>query len=190
MWSWLNLAALVFWLWWPGVTAGPAHPLTRQATSPAASVVIHITGSAQPPGFQPSLLTIHAGDTIVFENDATPSATYSVAAADRSFASPPIAPGQQWSLTLDAQGVHEYHSPNSPQQMVGELIVAPASVTLLPTPEPGAVTKALADIRAQRNASHVQPYLLIGGVISGVLLLVATIALVLRARRRQRKPPA
>jgi hypothetical protein len=67
------------------------------------TITVHITGTKHPPGFRPFLVTVHINDTIAFLNDAQPAATYRLAADDQSFASPPIGPGQQWSVTMVAR---------------------------------------------------------------------------------------
>ncbi len=159
------------------------------------TITIHITGTAQPPGFSPTAVTAHVNDMIVFLNDAIPAAPYAVAADDQSFASPPIPSGQQWSTTFTEPGDHEYHDPTFPAQMVGQLIIVPADVTLLPTPAPGALATALAQVKAQQqginhNSSTTtgQAYwrlLLI--VLAGVVLLIGGVALFWLIRSRQRR---
>jgi plastocyanin len=155
-------------------------------------VTIQITGITQPSGFLPALLTVHVNDTIVFVNKANPLATYSVVANDQRFASPPIAPGQQWTTTLATPGVYDYTDPAHSSQMFGELVVVPASVELLPTPQPGAVATALAQDQLLATPASIAPQaqsfplaVVLGSL--GGLLLVGGIALVLLLRFRHRK---
>lgn len=112
---------------------------------------IQIVGPSKPPGFFPMLVTVHEGDPVVFVNDATPPTTYTLVADDGSFSSPPIASGQRWSVTFKEAAVHEYHISTSSQKMVGEIVVVPSSVKLLPTPVPAAEATAFADIRAGKQ---------------------------------------
>ena len=175
---------------------GFPRPVVARAET---TITIHITGSTQPPGFLPALLSVHVHDTVVFLNDATPLAPYSVVASDQSFASPPIAPGQQWTTTFTTPGVYDYTDPAYASQMFGELVVVPASVQLLPTPQPGAVATALAkDQTALASAptttspaTHPQrvPFMVILAGLGG-LLLVGSIVLVLLIRARHRQKAA
>ncbi len=164
------------------------------ARADTTSITIEITGLDNPPGFLPALLTVHVNDTVVFLNDASPAATYSVAATDQSFASPPIAPGQQWSTTFTTPGVHDYTDPASSSQMYGELVVVPASVQLLSTPQPGAVATALAQdsLPPQEPSTSPPPQtqrVPLVAILAGLggLLLVGGIVffLLVRSRRRQ-----
>lgn len=122
-------------------STGFSRPLVARAEK--NTITIQIAGITQPSGFLPALLTVHVHD-VVFLNDANPAATYSVVGNDQSFASPPLAPGQQWSTTFTTPEVHDYTDPAYSSQLFGELIVVAASVQLLPTPQPGAVETALA----------------------------------------------
>jgi plastocyanin len=138
----LTLLLIMLWM----VVIGSPHTLAA-----ATTVIIHITGPSQPPGFRPMLITVHAGDTIIFLNDAQVAATYTIAADDHSFISPPIASGQQWNVTISTLGTYEYRALDVPQAMVGAIIVAPASVKLLSTPAPGAVATEIATLRMQQT---------------------------------------
>lgn len=115
------------------------------------SVTIQITGPGQPPGFSPALLTVHVNDTLVFVNQSAPPAAFAVSAADGGFSSPAIAPGAQWTVTFTSTGSHEYHEANNATRMVGEVLVVPNSVALLPTPNPEAEATVLAAIEAGRS---------------------------------------
>lgn len=56
--------------------------------------------------FQPTSLTVHAGDTVVWENkDIVP---HSVTDSRNAFDSGPIAPGSSWSLKTTAAGTYQY----------------------------------------------------------------------------------
>lgn len=148
------------------------------------TVTVHIMGELRPPGFRPDLVTVHVDDTIIFINDAQPSATYTIAADDHSFVSPPIMPSEQWSVTFSKPGTHEYSALGVSQQMVGTIIVAPASVTLLSTPVPGAVATAIATARAERAQSSGQS--LLGTIVILAALVVALVVggvIFLRRRR-------
>lgn len=109
---------------------------------------VDITGSGQPPGFSPSLITVHMYDTVVFLNQSQPAVPYAVVANDGSFASPAIAPGQQWSLTVNSPGAFEYHEADSTPRMVGAIVVVDGATPLLPSPIPAAQATALSDIHA------------------------------------------
>src|SRR2546421_6569843 len=124
---------LLFGLTW-GMLISPYHVLAAGKTT-----TIHIIGASHPPGFRPALVSVHVGDSIVFLNDAQPPEAYTIIATDQSFVSPPIVPGHQWVVTFSDPGTHEYQAKGISQSMVGAIIVTPASVRLLPTPDPGAV---------------------------------------------------
>lgn len=177
------------------------------ARADTTTITIEITGIASPPGFLPALLSVHVHDTVVFLNDANPAATYSVAATDQSFASPPIAPGQQWATTFTTPGVYDYTDPAHASQMYGELVVAPASVQLLPTPQPGAVATALAQDQgtpaptpattatsllppAQRTP--LLPLLLggLGGLVGVIIIVLLVVQFRSRRRHKAATPPA
>lgn len=117
------------------LTALFASVLLPQHLARAAGgmVTIHITGISRPPGFLPDIAAVHVNDVIVFTNDARPAQTYTLAADDGSFFSPPIATGTQWHLTLTKPGTYEYHAVGIALQMVGTILVAPASITFLST---------------------------------------------------------
>ena len=177
------------------LTGFPRPVVARAETT----ITIQITGITQPSGFLPALLTVHVNDTVVFSNEALPPATYSVAATDQSFTSPPIAPGQQWSTTFTTPGVHDYTDPAFASQLFGELLVVPASVELLPTPQPGAVQTAVAQDQAALAATAspvasptpgqgLPAWLLVVGL--GVVLVVVGMVLVLALRRARRRQPA
>src|SRR5579863_1259998 len=110
----LLLMTLVFSLY---IALYPTH----NAHAQGESFTVQITGTAQPPGFTPALLTLHVYDTVVFVNHAIPATTYAITADDGSFSSPAIAPGDQWSTTFVNVGAHDYHESSSTQRMVGEL---------------------------------------------------------------------
>ncbi len=118
------------------------------------SITVQITGAAQPPGFLPALLTVHLYDTIVFVNQSAPAATYAIAAQDGSFASPAIAHGEQWAVTVNATGPHPY-SVSSVSTMVGEIFVVANTVSLLPTPLPQAQATVNAALTAGKSPPDV-----------------------------------
>lgn len=166
---------------------------TSRVSAAGNTITIHITGTAQPPGFRPSLVTVHIADSIVFLNDAQPAATYTIAADDQSFVSPPIPTGQQWSVMFSQPGTYEYHAQGISQSMVGLIIVAPASVKLLPTPAPGVVATEIAQIQSERRQSGGPPSsrpgfspatVIIVVVLALVLIGVAVASLLLLRRRR------
>lgn len=109
---------------------------------------VDIMGSAQPPGFSPSLITVHLYDTVEFLNQSQPAVPYAVVADDGSFASPAIAPGQQWNFTVNSPGAFEYHEVDSTPRMVGAIVVVDGATPLLPSPIPAAQATALSDIHA------------------------------------------
>jgi plastocyanin len=173
------------------VWVGVSRPLPAQAAG--NTLTIHILGASNPPGFSPALLSVHVNDTVVFLNDASPAATYSVVADDQSFASPPIAPGQQWTITFTQPGAHEYHDPAYASQMVGELLVVASSVSLAPSPIPGGVETEIAQDKpqatqaAQSSPTSSLPFGLIVGGLSGVVLILGIVLFfVIRSRQRQK----
>jgi len=110
--------------------------------------IVDITGSAQPPGFVPSLVTVHLYDTVVFFNQSQPAVPYAVVADDNSFSSPAIAPGQQWGVTVNSPGAFEYHEVDTTPRMVGVIVVVESTTPLLPTPYAAAQATAISDINA------------------------------------------
>jgi len=127
----------------------PLQP--AQAAGETATIVIQ--GSTAPPGFTPSLLTIHVYDTVVFVNRSSPPANYAVSASDGSFSAPAIVPNQQWKVTFNSVGVHEFHSASAPQRMIGEILVVDNAVSLLPTSVPSVNATVVALIQS----GHVPP---------------------------------
>ncbi len=121
------------------------------AQAAGEAVTIHILGSAQPPGFFPALLTVHVYDTVIFNNQASPTSSFSIVADDGAFSSPAIAPGKQWIVTFNTPGEHEYHPSTKVSRMVGVIIVVPNSVSLLATPAPGSEATVLALIKAGKT---------------------------------------
>ena len=125
-------------------------PRTVQAAG--ETVIIQITGSAQPPGFLPALLTIHVYDTVIFVNQtAPPTSSFAIVADDGTFSSPAIAPGKQWIVSFKTPGEHEYHTSTHSSRMVGVIIVVPNSVSLLPTPAPGLEATVVALVKAGKT---------------------------------------
>ena len=121
------------------------HPL-QKALAQDNVFIVAILGSTQPPGFAPDLLTVHVYDTVVFINSA--NSPIAILAVDNNFSSPAIAPGQQWKVTFNSSGAFEYHENSSTPRMVGEIVVAPNTVALLPSPLPSAQQTAIAFIKA------------------------------------------
>ncbi|HEV2580259.1 MAG TPA: hypothetical protein VGT44_05350 [Ktedonobacteraceae bacterium] len=122
----------------------PAHAQAAQGDA----YIVTILGNTQPPGYSPALLTVHVYDTVVFVNRSVPAASYAVIANDGSFSSPSIQPGQQWSVTFSSPGAFEYQESASSPRMTGVIVVAPASVPLLPAPLPAAQATAIAYVQA------------------------------------------
>src|SRR5438067_10621352 len=58
-------------------------PTKVLAVTPSA--IVHITGSARPPGFSPSFRTIYVNTPVTFINDAYPLEPYTIVARDGSF---------------------------------------------------------------------------------------------------------
>ncbi len=171
-----------------GIFPGVFHPSSVLAQE--NTVTIHITGPSYPPGFSPAFFSVHVNDTVVFLNDASPAATFTLVADDNSFSSPPIAPGQQWSMTFSEPGAHEYRDLTYRSQMVGFLNVVASSVTLASTPAPGAVATEIAKIKAQQAASGVpsaskglalwEILVIVGGIL---VILVIAFFLLIRYKR-------
>ncbi len=179
----------------------------QRVTAIGDTTIIQINGAAQTPGFTPALLTLHVYDTVVFVNRATTS--YALVADDGSFSSSIIPVGQQWRVTFSSTGTHEYHTAESPQHMVGEILVVANTVALLPTPVPQIEATTIALIKAGKHPPDVPvlpvtptpttthkatvqkpnvlfspPVLFTGG---GVLLLLAVLLLMISLWRRHRK---
>ena len=70
------------------------------AKKPAATV--NMKGSQ----YGPREVTVHPGDTVLFNNDD--SMSHTVTAADKSFDSGDIAAGSSWSHTFDKAGTYAY----------------------------------------------------------------------------------
>jgi plastocyanin len=136
----LIMSVEFFWL--------STQPIVHAAT---VAGTISITGESQPPGFRPSLVTIHAGDAVMFINMATPAASYVIIADNHSFTSPPLSEGQQWVVVLKTPGVYEYHSPGTSPMMVGEIVVVPSAVYLFPAAAPAAQATAFASLQQGRK---------------------------------------
>lgn len=175
------------------------------------TTIVQITGPAQPPGFTPALLTIHEYDTVIFVNKS--STAYALTAPDGSFSSPTIPIGQQWRVTFGSLGAHEYHANESPQHMVGEILVVANTITLLPTPIPQVEATALAIIKAGKhppdtivlpttqepspkhrtNIQHANMFLsplvlsIAGGILLLLILIFMSVVLLRRHRKRQRE---
>jgi plastocyanin len=164
---------LILYFFWFTLLA-PSH-----LSAASNSVIIHITGASHPPGFQPILVTVHVDDVIVFLNDAQPARTYTIVADDGSFNSIPIPSGQQWRVTMSKAGTYEYHTQEAPRQMIGSILVAPASVLLLPTPDPGAVATEIAVIQTGHTKPPVVQPPGTGYIFSPVLLLVVGLLVLL-----------
>lgn len=114
------------------------------------TIPVAITGSAQPPGFSPAFVTVHLYDTVVFVNQSVPAASYALTSDDGSFASPIIAHGSQWSVTLNTLGPHAYRIAGS-SAAIGELFVVANTVPLLPTPVPAVQGIVSAAVMAGKN---------------------------------------
>jgi len=85
-----------------------------QKSAQTDTVVIHNFA------FQPSDLTVNAGDTIVWKNEDIVSHT--VTAADGSFDSDEIKPGKSWKFVAKKTGTFEYACSPHPN-MHGKLTV-------------------------------------------------------------------
>ncbi len=121
----------------------------QQAAAMGETTFVQINGPTQPPGFSPSLLTIHIYDTVIFVNRT--NTAYAITSTDGSISSPEIPPGQQWRDTFSVLGGHEYHSSEAPQRMVGEIVVVANSVSLLPTPVPQVEATVVTLIKAGKH---------------------------------------
>jgi plastocyanin len=176
--EWLALVVLVLMLFCYELL--PATSSFVQAAS--NSFTIRIVGPTKPPGFFPTLVTVHEGEPIVFMNDATPPTTYKLVANDGSFSSPPIAPRQSWSISFQKAAVHEYHISTLSHKMVGEIVVVPPTVELLPTPDPAAEATAFADIRANKQPPTLDATGSQGGIqLEEIAIIVVVCLLVIGA---------
>lgn len=181
-----------------------------------SNTTIQILGPLQPPGFFPALLTIHSNDYITFINQSSPPATFTIASDNGQFSSPALAPGKVWTIALSNPGTYEFHDAGSSPRMVGEVIVVPNAISLLPSPEPGVAATALALVEAGKtppdNLALVTPTptpstapalssssgstpsrlpMIVGIVLLILALLIGVILLIrrLRLRRRRRREP-
>lgn len=68
--------------------------------APAHTATVHITGFS----FKPGALTVHPGDTVVFQNDD--DVTHNVSGDE--FKSPDIDAGKSWSYTFSKAGTYAY----------------------------------------------------------------------------------
>lgn len=160
-----------------------------------SDIEIQITGASQPPGFLPSLVTVHTNDEVTFVNVATPSISYTLVANDDNFTSPAIASGGQWSHIFTKVGVYEYHASGFSQHMIGIIIVIPASVKLLATPAPSAKATAIAAATVNKQStsqpntasSAVKEVALIGVLVLLILGMSISILLVNRRKHHQLK---
>jgi len=116
-----------------------------------SSADIQITGASNPPGFLPALLTVHVNEPVTFINYDPSSVTHTIIASDGSFTSSPIAPGKEWTVVFTKEGAHEYRDSVATQSMVGDILVIPASVSLLPTASDSAQATAVAAIKSGKN---------------------------------------
>jgi plastocyanin len=154
----------------------------------ADSATIVIMGPDSPPGFVPSILTIHAGTAITFVNNATPQASFVIVANDNSFTSPSIAPGQPWTTGFSKPGTYGFHASTHPGVMVGTVVVVDNSLPLLPTLSPDQQSQAITDIRQQSvpntSVTGINPlflWFLFGGI--ALIILVAFFVYVIRRSR-------
>lgn len=126
-----------------------AMSMPQKALAQGNVFIVTMPGNTQPPGFVPDLLAVHVYDTVVFVNTA--NAPIAVVALDNSFSSSAIAPGQQWKVTFNSAGAFEYHENSATPRIFGEIVVAPNTVALLPSPAPAAQETAIAFIRAGKT---------------------------------------
>lgn len=137
-------------------------------------------------GYDPPVITIHAGETISWTNGAAGS--HDVTSDDGSFASGPIAPGEHYAVTLTELGTFNYHSDAGGFQ--GRVVVvaidvtnAPAATVIStrpfqPTPNPSTVMRA--------GFGDPGPLAIAAIVVGVVLLAVVTFAV---SRKRARAVP-
>lgn len=153
-------------------------PAMVSADTPTA--IVHITGSARPPGFTPSFRTIYVNTSVTFINDAYPPAPYTIVAKDGSFTSPTLAPSQQWTVTVKSIGNYEYTTQEAPRQMAGDLIVVGLSDTLVPTPNPTAQAALINQVKNGGNTQSPSSTFQLGvptwAFVVVALLVIGTIA--------------
>jgi plastocyanin len=73
--------------------------------------------------YRPGTKSVPVGTTIVWRNSSIDETTHVVAAADASFVSGVLEPGETFSHTFDAPGRYEYTCPLHPEQMRGAIEV-------------------------------------------------------------------
>ncbi len=139
-------------------------PAMAAARTQTDMPIVHILGPSHPPGLDPYILTIHVGDRVVFENDATPKAVHSVIAEDGTFTSPAIQPGQRWAIKLAYEGSHVYHDPTAFAQVVGIIVVVSASTALQSPAPPESVATVVAQAKGASGQNQQTP-----GTLSGFL---------------------
>jgi plastocyanin len=91
-------------------------PSDAQAPSAAAGGQVTIQSFS----FGPQTLTVSAGTTVTWTNDD--SVTHTVTAADGSFNSGNLKPGDQFTYTFSAPGTYSYHCSIHPF-MTGQVVV-------------------------------------------------------------------
>jgi sugar lactone lactonase YvrE/plastocyanin len=134
----LLLSVLAFAL--PGVSsnAGANSPaLAEAASSGNGPVVIHLRFKY----FDPPIVVIHEGDTVVWVND-TRGGWHDVISYDGAFASSRLNYGDTFSHTFDRAGVYGFRcEPHIIDGMEGAVVVLPRGMPLPdPLPRPAAVT--------------------------------------------------
>lgn len=147
-------------------------PAMAAARTQIDAPIVHILGPSHPPGLNPYILTIHVGDRVVFENDATPKAVHSVIAEDGTFTSPTIQPGQRWATKFAYEGSHVYHDPTAFAQVVGVIVVVSASTTLQSPAPPGSVATVVAQAKGASGQNQ-QAFGAISGFLWWLLVPVA-----------------
>jgi len=184
----IRFVSVIYLLLYSAIWCLPAFAMPAYAADSANIVII---GPDSPPGFAPSILTIHADTAITFINHATPQATFVIAANDNSFTSPAIAPGQSWTTTISKPGTYGFHATTHSGVMVGTIIVVDNALPLLPTLSPDQQSQAITDIRQQTvpnaPATGINPLLLwsLGGGIAIIILAALFVYLFRRSRAQQ-----
>lgn len=104
------------------------QPTLSGGTAAAGSVIMPLgVGSNTQLNFSPDTITVVVGanNTVTFTNKDT--ATHTVTAADNSFNSGDIKPGQSWTYTFNTPGTYTYYCIYHHAWMMGTVVVLSSS---------------------------------------------------------------
>ncbi|MBV8951190.1 MAG: cupredoxin domain-containing protein [Actinobacteria bacterium] len=166
--------------------AAPAHALSGSGHAAGAPpAVVHVAIAAS--GFDPSTLSIPAGTTVLWVNNDT--VAHTVTAADGSFASDDLGPGDTFSYQFTQLGTVAYHDIHGNFQAV--VTVVPGSVQNASVPNasaapgPEALAPAVGAAPANRAGG---PTMAFTGTGDWILAATAAVLLLLGGVLLRRRP--